>query len=129
MPKITASRTMQFPWPNDPHKGQITIRHLKEGELTAIHAKCASAVNAPDPDSEGMIVTQRHDIGQQRELICQSAIHGWENFLGPDGQPMECTPDNKKLFALEDGYYTQLNVFRDKLAGIIAAEEKKAAKK
>ena len=127
MPRISKPKEMWFEWPDDQLGGRILVRHLKEGDIVAIHSKCSSA-DTSYVDGNSASVTSRHDMGLERELVAVAAIAGWENFFDESGKPLECTAAHKRLFAMEDGFYGQLRKFRNELTRIVDEAEEKAKK-
>ncbi|MDH4319952.1 MAG: hypothetical protein OEV73_00485 [Desulfobulbaceae bacterium] len=128
MPKIIKPREMWFEWPEDPFGGRILVRHLKAGDTAGIHSQCMSAVNSYDAELNTVEVTQRHDLAKERQLTCQAAVVDWENFMGEDGKPMKCDKAGKQAFAMEDGFFSQLQAFRGQLSDLVDKEEEEAIK-
>lgn len=122
MPRINKTLEQWFDWPNDELGGRILIRHLKEGQVVDIHAKCAATRQTFGTKDKTMEAETHHDLLLERELVAVAAVGAWENFFDDAGTPLECTEANKRLFAREDGFSAQIRDFRDALAKRVEEE-------
>lgn len=126
MPKIAPRRSMWFDVPDDPLKGRVEIVHLTDGDKAEIHDQVWEIRNVFDAKGEnGFRSEQQYFSGRDRMLTVCRAVKSWENFLDPAGKTMACTEENKKMWAMEDGFMRFVNERRAVLAKII--EDEKAA--
>lgn len=91
--KITAT----FPIPNDPDKGEITLRHISPGEMEDIQGEMGIFETIMKPDDDGKMspeIRQNTGIGDKRYLLQVRSIDSWRNVRGEDGKDLPCTPEN-----------------------------------
>lgn len=123
MPQLTKELKMWFDVPDDPLKGRIEIKHLKEGEIQEVYNKATEAETVFNGD-EG--VTKIKQQTSPRIELAILAVTNWENHLDESKKPLKCTPDNIRLFAIEDGFLAFVEKCRKDIAGV--AKKKRRAK-
>ncbi len=132
MPKVKPIRSRWFDLPDDPLKGRVHVRLLKKAEVQAIVAQGIDSKTIDkgfDDKGERLCETEiRVDNGKTAKLLAVACVLGWENFLDEKDQPLECTPENIKLFILEDGFAAFLKDCREVLAKEAADAEEEARK-
>lgn len=89
MPRLTAKKTRVFYVPNDPDKGNITIRALTREELARIEANC-SETSADDKGSGKLILNPYARVNG----VAQACLEDWENFFDEKGNPMKYSAKN-----------------------------------
>lgn len=121
MPRAEKKISMWFDWPEDPHGGRVEVTHLTRADEAAIAEQVYEAVNVYNRETGKVESQQKVHTLLDRKLTADAAVSAWENFLDPDGKPMECTQDNKFNWACDREFMAQLNVFR----AIVAEEAKR----
>ncbi|HML56578.1 MAG TPA: hypothetical protein PKC79_20970 [Solidesulfovibrio magneticus] len=132
MARITPQKEVWRDIPNDPDKGQLKIRHLKQGEINDIEDSIERYETMLRPDAAGVVhqeVRVNPAKGDKRYAYICAAVRDWKNVYGLDGKPMECTDANKILLARDDEDFGKVvGQFRRELAEQVA-QEKEAARK
>lgn len=105
MPKIQQSATIWMDWPDDQMGGRIEVAEPTGGDLAEISDKTFSQRTVLDPDSgTGLYVEQKNNSMLDRELTAIKFVKNWENFTDHQGNPMECTPENLRIWARDDEF-------------------------
>lgn len=132
MPKISNDLTRWFDYPDDPFGGRVEVLHLKKTLAQDLMGKGVDSkviYRGTDDGGNRLLESEtRVDNAKTRELLAVAVVMRWENFLGADGNPLDCTPDNVRLFSREDGFMDFLGDCRGVLAKE-AVELEEAARK
>lgn len=125
--KLMPAKEMWFNVPDDEEKAEIKIRHLNNSKVQSItQGVSENRTILKDGRMEVVAVSNQKEI---LEALCVNAIRNWKNVSGLDGQPLECTDANKRLFIAEvDGFLEFVNQCRNDLADHLRKEEDLAAK-
>ena len=105
MARPTPTKDKWFPLPNDPDKGEILVRHLKQGEVNDIEDRVSRLETVVRRDPDGVAREEMRVVypkGEDRYLYFCAALRDWKNFFGLDGKPLECTDANKIMMARDD---------------------------
>jgi hypothetical protein len=126
--RITKSVERWFVADDDPDKSEVLIRHLKKGELIDITFDSTAQVTRYVADEDKKITPETTATAdprkQQVETFCK-AVKDWKNFYDEDGEPIECTKENKVRAMREiDGLFEFVQECRERLAKDIEAESK-----
>lgn len=132
MPKVARTHSRWFPVPNDQLNGKVHVRRLKEAEVQAIMDQVNDRKvidRGENTKGERQIeVELRTNTGQAAIKLAVACVLGWENFFDEKDQPLDCTPDNVRLFAMEDGFTAFLKNCREVLTKEAAEAEEEARK-
>ncbi|MFP5223104.1 MAG: hypothetical protein ACLGSA_12510 [Acidobacteriota bacterium] len=133
--------TGTFPIPNDPDKGEITLKHLLPGEVTDIQEELAGWDMRLKEDADGTLRKEgefKFVRGEKRYLWVTGSLVGWKNVFDAEGNDRPC--DEANIIAVcregtvvdEDGVEISFGEFvgrcRDKLTEQVRAAKEKAAK-
>lgn len=133
--------TGSFPIPNDPDKGEITIKYLLPGEVLDIQEEIAVLDMRLKEDADGGMRREgefRPVRGDKRYLWVTRSVVGWKRVYDAEGNERPC--DEANIIAVcregvvvdEEGVEIQFGEFvgrcRDKLNEQVKAAKEKAAK-
>lgn len=132
MPKLKTPLSRWFEIPDDPCNGRVKVAHLTKTEVQDIMAKgIDSKVVYRNQDQPGKPLPETEtkiNNSVIRTELALAAVDAWENFLDQDDKPLDCTPENVRLFARDDEFMANLGKFRESLAKEAAALEEAARK-
>ena len=130
-----------FPIPNDPDKGEVTIKHLSPGEVDDLQEKVAGIAMRLREGEDGRLVREgdvKQLHGDERYIVVTSCVVGWKNVRDPDGVDMACDyagiirACRESEIEDEEGKIITFSEFvgrcRDKLAKQVNARQEAAAK-
>ncbi|AGW13814.1 hypothetical protein [Megalodesulfovibrio gigas] len=83
-----------FPIPNDPDGGVLTLHHLPPDEREGLGVSSSWQFSKGD----SKVVVEPH-AGDARYALAIKSIKGWKGVYGEDGNELPCTDKNKALFA------------------------------
>jgi len=127
MPKFYQPVKEWFDLEDDPMGGRILLKHLEPHEIERIAAKCTRTVNRLDADNQFERV-QELDLALDRQMTVDACVPEWENFYGPDGEPLPCDSDNRRRWAMDNWFMGHVRAKRKLLAEQVAAQREAAAK-
>jgi len=102
--RLSKRKTFVFPVPNDPDKGEVTLRHILPGEVEDIQEEIGAFETIMKTGEDGKLapeLRQNGSLGDKRYLFQQKAIESWKNIKDADGQDIPCTPENIVLVCRE----------------------------
>ena len=133
--------TGAFPIPNDPDKGEITIKHLLPGEVTDIQEELAVLDMRLKEDGDGSLRREgefKPVRGDKRYLWVTRSVTGWKNIQDAEGNERPCDEANiievcrEGTVVDDEGVEISFGEFvgrcRDKLTEQVKAAKEKAAK-
>lgn len=121
MPQIRKMTKAWFRWPDDPHGGEIEIKHLSDGEILDVSGR-VQEVSFGDGNPTTRI---RDDKTSVRVAVALAAVTGWKNFLDEDGTDLKCTEESKKVFAFgDDEFIPTVERFREELSERVKGDQK-----
>jgi hypothetical protein len=126
-----------FELPNDEDGAAFEIKHLRSGEIS----KITDATNkrrfefrkGADGELEPVPILET-DAAGERERVIVAAVIGWRGICDQDGEPLECTEENKLRLCRELGEtdFSAVVLFvqdcRRKLAEAIKADAEETEK-
>ena len=136
---------VDYPVPNDPDGGVVTVRHIPPGEVADIDA-VVNHVEMRLVEGEGKLLREGEihlPKGDDRYLYAVKAVTGWKNFFEEDGKTERpCTPANivdvcrseSVLIDVEDGtkklvpFGEFIGMCREKLVALDRARREKIEK-
>lgn len=132
MPRIVKIRSKWFALSDDPLNGRVHVRHLKGAEVQDImdqvnDRKVIDRGNTVNGERQ-IEIELRTNTTLAATLIAVACVLDWENFFDENDLPLDCTPENVKLFAREDGFAAFLKTCREVLAQEAVEAEGEARK-
>lgn len=137
MPKLTAKLSRTFFIPGDPDKAQLTIRHLKPGEVQKIEADFTRWTGRAGKDDAFTTELEFNPTLQARAVRIAS-VEGWKGFRGLEDEVLECNKQNLNLYFDEDpvlgegekakSFSAWIDEFRKILADEAAAKQEEVEK-
>ena len=127
MPKLYREVVERFELDDDPLKGWIEVVHLEDDAINRIAEKVTRTVNRVGMDGKPERV-QEVDLNLDRMETVDAAVRNWGNFFDDNDNPLPCTSENKRKWALDNWFMAHVRRIRQELAGRVAAEREEAAK-
>jgi len=127
MPKFYQPVKEWFDLEDDPMGGRILLRHLEPHEIEEIAAACTRTVNRLSGSGEFERV-QEVDLAADRQMTVVACVEEWEKFSGQDDEPLECTVENKKKWAMDNWFMGHVRTKRKLLADKVNSTREAAAK-
>lgn len=132
MPRLTSEYAEWREIPNDPDKGRIKVKHLKQGDINDIEDQIESYETLLRTDAEGKVhreVKINMAKGDKHYAYLCAALVDWENFYDLNGDLMECNDENKIRMARDDERLAPLvGKIRTEIGEKVAAMREEAEK-
>lgn len=128
MPRLSKKKSVWFDMPNDPDKGRVQITHMSNTTRAAIRKEVVTTRQVINPVSKKFEQETLVDEVLDRQLTINAVVTDWENFLDQDGESMKCNRKNKFIWACDDKFMAQINMFRAEVAKVVEEEEEEARK-
>lgn len=109
--RIYKERTEWFDVPDDPDGSRLKIKYLNQGQQQELIAKCLKRTII-DEGGEQKTQSVIDDVKLTRESAIERIVD-WENIIGKDGKPADCTRLSKIEISKEEEF---TDVFKDMIA-------------
>ena len=102
MPKLTAKLSRTFSIPGCPDKSQLTIKHLKPGEIQKIEADFTEWTGKAGKNDEAFTTELKFNPTMQMRAVRVASVEGWKGFRGLNDEILECSKKNLNMYLDED---------------------------